>query len=454
MAAQTSLALPLACPQPNVDSASMTEDCLSLILYVPTTLNIGANVPTFVWIHGGSFLVGSATGPGLDGSKLAIATNSIVAVIQYRLGALGFMPPSGATNLAVGDVINALKFIKNVVPAFGGSSSMITIAGQSAGGNMVRALLATPSASSLFQSGIIQSDPMDFGFLSPSAQQNMQTEFNGMINCGATDTSCHNALSLNSILSASGQLFQTAFMFEPSAGMSQPMRPVRDGTLITTTLDSTSPFPSVSKKVLVSTVANEAAVAIYGFFDQPLGEQDFTGFVAASLGQSRADTLLASNFYVPQTGVEVVDARPQLEAMGTDQMWKCANWAFARNWITHGGTAYVGFFSVGATYPGNEDVPFCTGNGAVCHQDDIQIVFGTVSNPTSAQAALTSEIQARYKSFMNSGNPNAAGHSTWSAASSSTLNPKNLGGSSAVAIGAYVDIDIFPTSLPPNYPDP
>lgn len=35
-------------------------------------------------------MVGSATGPGLDGSALALATDSIVAVIQYRLGAVRF----------------------------------------------------------------------------------------------------------------------------------------------------------------------------------------------------------------------------------------------------------------------------------------------------------------------------------------------------------------------------
>jgi hypothetical protein len=35
-------------------------------------------------------MVGAATAPGLDGSALAIATNSIVAVIQYRLGAVSF----------------------------------------------------------------------------------------------------------------------------------------------------------------------------------------------------------------------------------------------------------------------------------------------------------------------------------------------------------------------------
>lgn len=70
------------------------------------------------------------------------------------------MAPDGKANLAVGDAINALKFLKNVVPSFGGSPSKITIAGQSAGATMVRALLAAPSASSLFNNAILHSDPM------------------------------------------------------------------------------------------------------------------------------------------------------------------------------------------------------------------------------------------------------------------------------------------------------
>lgn len=73
---------------------------------------------------------------------------------------LGFMAPSGQTNLAVKDMITCMQFLQKVLPSFGGSASKITLAGQSAGGNMIRALLAVPSASSLFQSSIIQSDPM------------------------------------------------------------------------------------------------------------------------------------------------------------------------------------------------------------------------------------------------------------------------------------------------------
>lgn len=55
-------------------------------------------------IHGGSFIVGGASAAGLDGSTLALATNSIVAVIQYRLGAVGaiyFCLPGSLNNLSL-----------------------------------------------------------------------------------------------------------------------------------------------------------------------------------------------------------------------------------------------------------------------------------------------------------------------------------------------------------------
>ncbi|KAF9454611.1 hypothetical protein P691DRAFT_806774 [Macrolepiota fuliginosa MF-IS2] len=59
-----------------------------MVLYVPTSLSSEDSAPTLMWIHGGSFILGSASAAGLDGSALATATNSIVAVVQYRLGAV------------------------------------------------------------------------------------------------------------------------------------------------------------------------------------------------------------------------------------------------------------------------------------------------------------------------------------------------------------------------------
>ena len=60
-----------------------------MTLYVPAkVLPVVGNLPVIVWVHGGSFTAGGATDPGLDGSNLAVATKSIVIVVQYRLGAV------------------------------------------------------------------------------------------------------------------------------------------------------------------------------------------------------------------------------------------------------------------------------------------------------------------------------------------------------------------------------
>lgn len=302
------------------------------------------------------------------------------------------MAPDGSTNLAVTDVVNALKFLHKVVPSFGGNPSQVTVAGQSSGAGMIRALLATPSASSYFQSAILQSDPMvsisaplsdfhrltytcsqNFGFLTPSTQVSLQSYYNGLVNCSASDTSCLNALSLDSILNAQTTLFDDAASIDASAGVAEPIRPVRDGSLITTPLDSSAAFPSVSKPLLLSNVRNEAGLTIYGSFSSSLATTFFEPAVDATLGDARTDVVVDATFYTPAT-LGTSDARTQLEVLGTDYMWRCATWTLARDWVQNGGTAYVGLYTVGATYPGNDAVSFCTSDGAVCHQDDIEIV--------------------------------------------------------------------------------
>jgi len=303
------------------------------------------------------------------------------------------MAPNGGTNLAVKDVINALKVLKAGVPMIGGSASKITIAGQSSGATMVRALLAIPSASSLFGSAILQSDPMviflqvfpvinasfipfiqDYGFLSAGTQQTMQNFFNQQFSCNPSTDSCASSLSVNDILSASSTLYSQAIFLDQAAGQGEPIRPLRDGQLISYTLTTSTPFPQVSKPILVTTVANEAGSSIYGGFSSPMSESDYLQFVNWSLGTSRAGTVLASQRYTVQTLAGVTDARPSLERMGTDSLWKCSSWTFSRTWASKGGPAYVGMYVLGATYPTNAGIPFCTSNGSVCHQDDIQIV--------------------------------------------------------------------------------
>ncbi|KAH9997150.1 alpha beta-hydrolase [Russula compacta] len=434
--------LPFPCPQSSLDPSQYSEDCLSMLLYAPAAKAIAhsTRLPVLLWVHGGSFVSGSATDPGLDGTHLANATEAIVAVMQYRLGALGFNSPDGRTNFAVGDLIASLKFLHKVLPNFGGDVSKITVAGQSSGANLIRALLATPSAAPLFRSAILHSDPMNYGFQSPAVQSKLQDYFNEQVGCSSTDTACISSLSLSTVLSASDALLKNAVGIDPSASQDEPMRPVHDGVLITNTLDSTSPFPRVSKAIILSTVMDEAAPTIYGSFTAPMNTSLYSATVLQAFGEATTPKLLASPYYqVPVLpDGQAADARVQLEQMGTDYSFRCPTWTFARSWTRHGGRAFVAQYTVGATYPDNQGIPFCSGAGVVCHEDDIEIVFGTVPNATSAQSSLVAEVQARYKSFLLTGDPNPSGahFPRWSPATTGNFSAQNLGSPGTAAIGA------------------
>ncbi|PBK82383.1 alpha/beta-hydrolase [Armillaria gallica] len=426
--------MPLACPQDTLDASAYSEDCLSMVLYVPSNLLVSGcgDAPTFMWIHGGSFTEGFASDYGLDGSIFAVATNSIVAVVQYRLGALGFMAPDGNTNLAVKDMINAMKFLQTIVPSFGGHSSKITLAGQSSGAMMIRTLLAAPSASSLFQSAIIQSDPMNYGFLNVSTQQTLQSFYNQLIVCDSADSSCWDSLSIDEILEAQSILYNNASAIDASASFVIPIRPVRDDVLITTPLDSTAKYPTVSKPILITSVLDEAAPTIYDLFPDVVPQTSFDAVVSELMGVDRTTTVASSGYYQSNAS----DARDLLVKLGTDYVWRCPDWTMARNWASNGGAVYVGLFTVGAHYYSNANIPFCQEDGAVCHSDDIEIVFGTVSNPDQAQTKLISQVQQRYKSFLCAGHPNPPGLPEWSAAGKSKVHAYNLGGCDKVKAGA------------------
>jgi hypothetical protein len=64
--------------------------------------------------------------------------------------------------------------------------------------------------------------------------------------------------------------------------------------------------------------------------------------------------------------------------------------------------------------------------------------FGTVSNPTQAQSSLINEVQARYKSFLLTGNPNPSGsqYPQWSPATTGNFSAQNLGSPGTADIGA------------------
>ena len=136
----------------------LDEDCLNLNVWTPSTRG---RRPVMVWIHGGALVFGGGALKLYDGGELA-RRDVVVVTINYRLGALGFFahPALGrrsAMNFGLLDQIAALQWVQRNIAAFGGDPGNVTIFGESAGGQSVLALYASPMARGLFQKGIAQS---------------------------------------------------------------------------------------------------------------------------------------------------------------------------------------------------------------------------------------------------------------------------------------------------------
>jgi len=110
-----------------------------------------------VWIHGGGFFAGSPSSPWYDGA--AYNRDGVVTVsLSYRLGFDGFgWIDDAPANRGLRDLVAGLEWVRDNIAAFGGDPSRVTIAGQSAGGSAVMALLASPLAQGLFSKVIAHS---------------------------------------------------------------------------------------------------------------------------------------------------------------------------------------------------------------------------------------------------------------------------------------------------------
>jgi para-nitrobenzyl esterase len=117
-----------------------------------------------VWVHGGAYLLGSGSQPLYDAADLVADGDLVVVTINYRIGALGFLDltsvaPEADVNLALRDVLVALRWVQDNIGAFGGDPGQVTVAGESAGGGLVTTLLTVPAAAGLFHRAIAQSSP-------------------------------------------------------------------------------------------------------------------------------------------------------------------------------------------------------------------------------------------------------------------------------------------------------
>jgi para-nitrobenzyl esterase len=140
-----------------------SEDCLTINVWTPGA-NPAAKRPVMVWIYGGAFIIGASRVPFYNGGAFA-QRGAVVVSFNYRLGQLGFFNhpaleaerPDGPMNFGLLDQIAALNWVEQNIAAFGGDPDNVTIFGESAGGQSVLALMASPLARGLFDKAIAQS---------------------------------------------------------------------------------------------------------------------------------------------------------------------------------------------------------------------------------------------------------------------------------------------------------
>ena len=418
-----------ACKQdgslPPAGVGDSAEDCLYLNVHVPAGLTNASKAPVMFWIHGGAFITGS--GSQYDGSRLAAATGSVVVTTNYRLGIFGMLAldallaESPAGNPGLMDQQAALRWVKRNIAAFGGDPARVTIFGQSAGGASVCQQLASPTAAGLFHRAILQSGPCTFGTATKAAAITAGNAFADRLGCptsmGATaQLACLRSKSSDEVFAAA-----PAFDFNDLRTLTA-VTPYEDGVTLTAQpkdLVKQGKFNRVP--VMIGSTKDEARLFIALAFDIRNGaamtDAQYTAFIAAlSGGNATAAQTIAGLYTSSKYGSPGLAA----SALMTDASFACGTQWSARQFSNYVATYTYEFQD--QTVPPLVPDPFMA--WGAYHASELPFLFQSavastppspdpMSNFTTAQKQLASQMVGYWGRFAATGNPNGNGQLNW-----------------------------------------
>jgi para-nitrobenzyl esterase len=410
---------------------TMSEDCLSLNVWTPAADD--QRRPVVVFLHGGGVVAGSGSAPLLDGSSLAARGDIVVVTLNFRLGALGslYAPDrigvegDRATNLALRDQLEALRWIGREIGAFGGDPNQVTLAGQSSGAVAIACLLAGDDAHGLFDRVILQSGGLE-RVRSTDAAAAVADQFFAALDVEPFDRM---RLTVDDILVAQSQI-PTGFV--PPVG---PFHPAIDGELIVEhPLVAASSRPLLRVPMLAGSTQHEWRV-----FDTVLTDDEITEHFLAerarALGGPDADVddildRYRSEHEVGRGRTEVDRRRAVASALVTDFHFGAPTEQFAR---AHAGAGNP-VFRYELQWPSPRP-----GLGA-CHDTCLPLVFGTMASApglvgTGAAVTRMSEVvQDAWIAFIRAGDPSTPDLGRWPAYEPETRATMLLGAPPRVAV--------------------
>lgn len=359
----------------------MSEDCLTLNVWTPK-LAKGAKLPVMVWIHGGGFVGGSGTLPETDGALLA-KRDVVIVSFNYRLGRFGFFAHSALEqggNWGLMDQIAALKWVQRNIASFGGNPAKVTIFGESAGGESVSRLMASPAAKGLFARAIVASGGGRDDWPTLADAQAKGQVF--AARAGAADVAALRALPAETVLGS------IALMSKEEDRYSGPMT---DGTIV----------PAGAETIFAE--GKQARIPyIIGSNDDELGfipapfRAMVNGPVEKSLGAAAAAVKAA---YASEDEAN--------RRLGGDAMFAEPALAFGLLQARTGAPTFLYRFGYVAEAQRKPDV------GAV-HASDVAFQFGNLSaDATASDRAAAKQLGDYWTNFAKTGDPNGSGLPAW-----------------------------------------
>ena len=371
------------------------EDCLNLNVWTAASGMRSARRPVMVWIHGGSYVCDGTSNPRNWCDRFVKAHPEVVFVsVGYRLGLLGFLDlsslPDGKAysrsgNLGILDQLEALRWVKRDIAAFGGDPDNVTILGHSAGAGSVALLASIDEAQGLFKRAIMQSGSVAF----TSSTEDCQSLTKRVLDAtGAKTVADLQALSLEEIVALYDEVGEF-YRF-----------PERDGSLIIK--DPYTRFDGFNAGIdmLIGTTADEA----HYWVDAMGGEEHFETavqlwyrYISMSLDSAQSDN--ASRF------LEIVPKNkpwPVAELLN-DLMFRGPAIEMAQRHAAAGGRTYMYYW----TKPLSEPI-----YGA-CHGAEVSYVLNTgrqIKSGDDHNSALASEVQQMWVNFATTGNPSTPAH--------------------------------------------
>ncbi|KAK8788783.1 hypothetical protein V5799_021441, partial [Amblyomma americanum] len=143
-----------------------SEDCLHLNVWTPDAAGHNATKgstrlkPMIVFIYGGGFNIGSTDWDFYDGGIMAAYGDVVVASMNYRLGALGFLNADSEDipgNMGLYDQQLAIQWLHENARSFGADPGHLVLMGESAGAVSAGLHLISPMSRSMVKRVILQS---------------------------------------------------------------------------------------------------------------------------------------------------------------------------------------------------------------------------------------------------------------------------------------------------------